>query len=158
MFHHFNEVLMNKLIPLAAVLTVAIAMPAHAATMKNTYKTTANPTIDNAYFNDIDINRDGVISRSENDMFSAATFHGADVNGDGVLSRNELLKFKTSGYRYTAQGSPYQNEKESTGGIAGNDLQPSAGMPRYPGSKSEYPTARNDVRYNYYDRDRMVRY
>jgi len=72
-----------KTLILSTILAACIASPAMAKNVNG-----EGPL--DYYFNTVDTNHDGVISKEEHDAFFDAKFQEADTNGDGVLSREEV--------------------------------------------------------------------
>jgi len=110
---------MKKIMTLALIGAVA-AMPAMANTGSHMSKK------GDMWFNKMDTNGDGKISRAEHDAFGTRMFNEADANNDGMLSRDEIhndrMKHaKEDGYGYNNMAPAGGRNKPDTGGTPNND-------------------------------------
>ena len=74
---------MNKTMILASVLAVAIATPALANEVKTDEKA-------KHYFQKMDTDGNGIVSKAESDSFGQKMFDETDTNNDNALSLDEL--------------------------------------------------------------------
>jgi hypothetical protein len=109
---------MKTLLSLTAVLAMAAAMPALAATDKD-----MDAKMD-MKFEKMDTNKDGAISQQEHDAFSKKMFTEADTNNDSKLSRDELhaQKMKEKDKPMSSRGDSRDFSRDTT-----REMNPSAG-------------------------------
>ncbi len=74
-------------------LGAAVMLMSASAAMANDSTAHAQAKAD-YYFDKIDTNHDGVISKDEHDKFSSDMFSKADTNNDGVISKDEMVAAK----------------------------------------------------------------
>ena len=85
---------MNKFLITAAIALVSTS--AFAATPAKLEKGSADRTAKATYyFQQADADKDGYVSKSEQEAFSEAKFSEADTNKDGKLSKEEAVAQKT---------------------------------------------------------------
>lgn len=80
---------MKNIISLVTAFSLCAAMPAMANMDKNMHGKSAD-----SWFNKMDTNGDGMISKAEHDAFGDRMFNEADTNNDGVISRQEMAAAK----------------------------------------------------------------
>lgn len=71
-----------------------LALIAGVAFVATTSAAMANEHRVEAYFDRMDVNNDGMISKAEHDSFANAMFVEADTNSNGSLSKDEVMAFK----------------------------------------------------------------
>lgn len=98
-----------KNIILSAALFAAVAAPAFARDMSGKADGKAK-----YYFNQIDTNKDGMVSKEEHTAFSDKMFMEADTNQDGNISMDEMRAAK-------------QKEMEKHASMKGANVDPTKG-------------------------------
>ena len=83
---------MKKMTAMAAMAMMCMSMPAMAAMDKNTPEKMKMKT--DYWFNKMDTDHDGKISKEEHDAFGEDMFKKADANGDGSISKEEMMAAK----------------------------------------------------------------
>lgn len=91
------------------------------------------------YFDQIDLNDDGKITRGEHDAFGRKMFREADTNRDGVLTRDELKAAQAR--EYDKMKSRRHMAKYDSGSSWMDDDQTGDGN-NWNGSRSVYPSDR----------------
>lgn len=93
---------MNRIVTLAALISVATATPALANKDMKAHS--------DKWFSKEDANNDGKITRTEHQAFGDQMFKDMDANGDGNVSRDEMMAY-------------HEKKKD----MYGKDMSPSAG-------------------------------
>ena len=85
---------MKKLVMISAVMTLCATAPAFANMHKGDMDHVDHKAMEDGWFNKIDSNGDGYISKEEHDTFGEKMFRDADTNGDGRISKDEMHAYK----------------------------------------------------------------
>lgn len=127
---------MKKILTLALIGAV-IATPALAN------KDYSSSKKSDSWFNKMDTNADGMISRSEHNAFGDRMFEEADANNDGRISRSEMRAEKqrharADGYR----ANSYQSDDYRADASEYGNLAPAGG--RYAVEKGDTPNSQRE--------------
>lgn len=79
---------MKNALPLMGMLAMCVAAPAFADMDSD------HQAMTKAWFQKIDTNADGMISKQEHDAFGEKMFRDADTNSDGKISMEEFSAYK----------------------------------------------------------------
>lgn len=111
---------MKKVMTLAAVLSVAVAMPAMAGDKghhKGHYDKSSH------HFKEIDKNGDGVINQSEHHAFMHKMFREADKNKDQLISKRELKDHMHQQYAEHHRNHHHHGHYDEMSPAAGKDYR-----------------------------------
>jgi hypothetical protein len=107
---------MNKLLPLMAAFCMTVSLPALAAMGTGDKADKAEKA--DRYFQKMDTNSDGKISKSEHDAYGQKMFSESDANRDNMLTREEIQANKMK---------EREAMKTSRSTMRDEDYRPSAG-------------------------------
>lgn len=120
---------MRKIIPVLfavfALATAAAAFAADPASDPSAPATTQRASTQRRFFDKLDTNHDGVVSRAEYQVWVDSRFAKLDSNSDGVVDANEIAASPTvaEGVHKRAQGFVKRYDRSGTGKVSKADFE-----------------------------------